>query len=162
MIYKVWFLVFVMLFGMAAAMAEAPIELEADKVEFDTKKGKSTYRGNVVIVQGDLRLTGDVVEVFSEKGKIVRIFARAKPATFNNRSSKRGEPLYAEAWSIEYDVKQERVKLTGQARVDSAQRSLRSRYIVYKIETGEVLADGGKDGRVRLIVDPDHAPAEQK
>lgn len=133
----------------------APIELAADEVEFDTKKGKSIYRGNVVIVQGNLRLTGDVVEVFTEDGEIVRIFARAKPTTFSNQAKNEEESLYAEAHTIEYDVKAQRIQLRGRARVNSAQRSLRSHAIVYLLATGEMFADGGDKGRVRLIVNPD-------
>ena len=143
--------------------ATEPIELEADEVEFDIKKGRSIYRGHVVIEQGDLRLTGDVVEVFSESNNIKRIVAHAEPSTFRDRSGRDGQPVYAEALSIEYDVKSKRIQLLGRARVDSAQGSLRSHSIVYVPESGEVLADGGEDGRVHLIVDPDQAfPAAQE
>ena len=135
-------------------VATAPLELEADEVKFDTKKGKSVYRGNVVITQGDLRLTGDVVEVFSSGGEISRVFSRAQPTTLRIDKDKNGESLFAEAQSIEYLVKEKRITLRGQVRVDSERRSLRGHAVIYLLESGEMFAAGGERGRVRLIVDP--------
>ena len=138
-------------------VAAAPLELEADEVKFDTKEGKSVYSGNVVITQGNLRLTGDVVEVFSQDGEISRVFSRAQPTTLRINKDKNGESLFAEAQTIEYRVKEKRITLRGQVRVDSERRSLRGHAVTYLLESGEMFAEGGERGRVRLIVDPQRA-----
>lgn len=43
---------------------EEPISVEADSLEIDQNIDTAVFRGNVVITQGALRMSGDMVEVF--------------------------------------------------------------------------------------------------
>ena len=44
-----------------ASDKDQPIEVEADSAELDDAKKISIYRGNVVVTQGTIRMTGDVM-----------------------------------------------------------------------------------------------------
>ena len=43
-----------------------PIFLESDSAKWDEESRKSTYRGNVIVTQGTMLLTGDLLIVTSE------------------------------------------------------------------------------------------------
>ena len=45
---------------------DKPIFLESDSAKWDENSQKSTYRGNVVVTQGTLLLTGDLLVVTSK------------------------------------------------------------------------------------------------
>ena len=47
---------------------EEPIEIEADSAEADDLKGITIYRGDVIITQGTLRITGSQVTIHYSKG----------------------------------------------------------------------------------------------
>ena len=55
--------------GMALATdSEQPIEIQADFAELDDQEGKTIYVGNVVVIQGSIKMTGDKLKVnFSEE-----------------------------------------------------------------------------------------------
>ncbi|MDL2424869.1 lipopolysaccharide transport periplasmic protein LptA, partial [Pseudomonas sp. BAgro211] len=61
-----------LLFSLAAAIGssaawalptdrEQPIRVQADSAELDDKQGVAVYRGDVVVTQGSMKLTGNTV-----------------------------------------------------------------------------------------------------
>jgi len=54
------------------------IEIEADAAELDDLKGIVVYRGNVIVKQGSLRMTGDTMTVtFNEQDDMDTVIMRA-------------------------------------------------------------------------------------
>ena len=47
-----------------------PIFLESDSAKWDETSQKSTYRGNVKVTQGSMKLTGDILVVTTKNSKI--------------------------------------------------------------------------------------------
>ena len=135
----------------AAQSGDDALELEADSIHYDKNTGNSVYQGNVVITQGNMRLTGDEVEVFSTQGEFSRIVAHAKPGTFSSRSQ--GGRVDAEARRIEYDIRRRIVVFAGDARVDDGEKVLRGERIIYDIDKKIVKATKDKQ-RVRLTINP--------
>ena len=143
--------------GVAAAQSDnILLDLEADSIRYDYNTGNSVYEGNVVIIQGDLRLTGDRVEVFSENGEVSRLVSHATPSTFQRRSGDGGaggSGVDAEADRIEYDIRRTVVMFIGNAVVRDGEKILSGERIVYDLEKRIVDAPQGK-GRVRLTINP--------
>ncbi len=44
---------------------EQPIEIEADTAELDDIKNISIYRGNVIVIRGSIRMTGDKMTIYN-------------------------------------------------------------------------------------------------
>src|SRR5690554_7907613 len=58
--------------AMASALpsdSEQPIHIQADTAELDDKKGTAIYRGDVVITQGTLKITGHTVTLVQGKDR---------------------------------------------------------------------------------------------
>src|SRR5690554_1491947 len=60
-----------------------PIEIEADTAELDDQKGITIYRGNVVVTQGTIRMTGEKMTVYYNKEKdLDTVIMEGTPATY--------------------------------------------------------------------------------
>src|SRR6056297_1297026 len=65
-------------FGGLRQDTSEPVEIAADRLEIDQDSGAATFSGNVVIGQGEMRLTGarvDVTYSTGEAGEIERLHA---------------------------------------------------------------------------------------
>ena len=47
----------------AAQTTQAPVEVEADRLDLDQRAGTAVYSGNVNIRQGEMQLRGERVEI---------------------------------------------------------------------------------------------------
>src|SRR5690554_4818081 len=82
---------------------DQPIEVEADTAELDDLNRVSVYRGNVIVTQGSVRMTGDVMTVHhTEDDKLDTLILEGNPATY--RQLPDGSEVYdeAEAKRMEY------------------------------------------------------------
>jgi lipopolysaccharide export system protein LptA len=61
-----------------------PIEIVADKLVAQEKKGASVYTGNIKITQDKLKIKGDKASIEHPNNKIKQIVIIGKPATFIN------------------------------------------------------------------------------
>lgn len=163
-----WVFVASTLFFVSAASAERadrekPINLEADTVTLDDIKRVSIYQGNVQLTQGTLLIRSDKLSVSEDKQGFQHGTAHGNPAYF--RQKREGFDDYVEGYGgrIEYDGKQEKVELFGQARMKRDQDEVRGDYISYDIKTEffKVLGGGTKvanpnnpQGRVRVMILP--------
>ena len=137
--------------------------------------------GNVVLTKGTMRAAGERVQVRKDPEGYqygVIIAAPGKLASFRQRrdGSKQGLDEFVEGYAerIEYDEKEDTVKLTTRARVrlleNEVQRDeLRGDAITYDQRNAKYFVTGGKpstdpnnpDGRVRGTIAPRaEAPAE--
>ena len=65
---------------------DEPIEIEARSAEADNRKRVTIYRGDVVITQGTLRITGDTVWVhYDDDNTITKAISEGRPAIRANR-----------------------------------------------------------------------------
>ena len=121
------------LFGTAVTALESdrdqPIELAADSVDIDEGKGLSTYKGDVDLRQGTMRLRADVVTVYRRGRKTSKIVAEGRPVKFQQQSNK--GPVKGEARRMEYEVDSENLLMAGEAVLIQGKDSMRSDRIVY-------------------------------
>lgn len=129
--------------GLVQDTSEA-VEITADELTVDQATGKATFVGNVVIIQGAMRLGAGTVEVvYGEEEKISRLVASGG-VTFATESDA------AEADSAEYDLETGEVVLTGNVLVTQGPNAISGNRIVIDLDTGT----GRVDGRVRTVIQP--------
>jgi lipopolysaccharide export system protein LptA len=162
----------------APALAERadrdkPLNYEANSGECDDLKQVCVLAGDVLLVKGTIRATGQRVEIRKDpEGYLFGLLEAApgKVSTFRQRRdvSKPGVEEYVDghAERIEYDEKTETVKLLGRARIrllenDAQRDELRGDAITYDQRNSKYFVTGGKpkdpgsgDGRVRGTIGP--------
>lgn len=151
-----------------------PLQYEANSGECDDLKQVCTLVGDVVLTKGTMRATGERVQIRKDPEGYqygVIIAAPGKLAAFRQRrdGSKPGTEEFVEGYAerIEYDERDDTVKLTTRARVrlleNEVQRDeLRGDAITYDQRNAKYFVSGGKpsadpnnpDGRVRGTIAP--------
>jgi lipopolysaccharide export system protein LptA len=150
------------------ADSEKPLNYEANRGECDDLKQVCVLVGDVVLVKGTIRMTGERVQIRKDPEGYQYGVVEAAPgkvATFRQRrdSSKAGVEEYVEghAERIEYDEKADTIKLIRRASVrllenDVQRDELRGDSITYDQRNSRYFVSGGTptdaaggDGRVR-------------
>ena len=139
-----------------------PISIEADKLVYSDKEQKATYSGNVVVIQGDSKLTCSVMVVTLEKGGS----APSAPASGEGEAaassgvrhmdcsgpvSMLSKEQTATADSAAYDKSQNKVWLIGHVALSNDGNVTKGDRLVYDLNSGQATvesAGGGKGARV--------------
>ncbi len=153
---------------------EKPLNYEANNGECDDLKQVCVLAGDVVLVKGTMRATGERVQIRKDPEGYQYGLIEAAPgklATFRQKrdASQPGAEEYVEGYAerVEYDEKADTVKLIGRARVrllenDVQRDELRGDSITYDQRNSRYFVTGGKsaadpnnpDGRVRGTIAP--------
>jgi lipopolysaccharide export system protein LptA len=152
---------------------DKPLNYEANAGECDDLKQVCVLVGDVVLVKGTMRATGERVQIRKDPEGYQYGVIQAAPgklATFRQRrdASKPGVEEYIEGYAerIEYDEKADTVKLITRARVrllenDVQRDELRGDTITYDQRNSKYFVSGGTaadqaggDGRVRGTIGP--------
>jgi len=153
---------------------EKPLNYEANSGECDDLKQVCVLAGDVVLVKGTMRATGERVQIRKDPEGYQYGLIEAAPgklATFRQKrdSSQPAVEEYVEGYAerVEYDEKADTVKLIGRARVrllenDVQRDELRGDAITYDQRNSRYFVTGGKgaadpnnpDGRVRGTIAP--------
>lgn len=134
-------------FGSLKHDSNLPIELSADKLSVDQASGQSTFTGNVLIGQGEMRLSAGKVRVEytvgtdGTKGKISRLHASDGVTLVNGSEA-------AEARQAVYTVDTATVVMTGDVILTQGLNALSSDKLTVNLRTGI----GQMDGRVKSII----------
>lgn len=168
-----------------AKQDELPVEVNADSLEVLQNDEKAIFRGNVIAVQGDMRLKSDVMTVHYRKKDEATKEAEAKPAeaaatpsdatpmdaTKANTITKletEGNVVLstpeesASGTSGLYDVQTKKIYLNGDVVLTREQNILKGEKLVYDLTTGHSTLDGavsatdGKPARVRGLFIPNN------
>lgn len=135
---------------------QQPIHVTADAAvqENDTV----TYKGNVVIVQGTIKINADQVLIYHDKGKLQRAVATGKPVRFQEQPDTKGGLMTGHALTVIYYNVDQRVELIQEALVDRDQSTLKGQRIEYIMPTQVLRADGAtpssQPGRVEMVLQP--------
>lgn len=134
---------------------DAPATIEADRVEVERPEGLSRYYGDVVFVQGTLRITGDEMMLRSPEGVVQYAETRGQQATVRQQTDT-GEWVDAEADVIIYEADEQLITLTGDALMRREGERFAAGRIRYRTDTGRVDAEAdGNEERVRIRIEPD-------
>lgn len=130
-----------------------PIDVSADRSEFDEIAGIQSLIGNVEIRQGTIRITADRITITLENNSLSRIDGVGSPIRFEQENDE-GEPVIGEAGEIRYNAVDGTLILSGTATLSQPRQTLRSSRIEFDSRTQTVRADGGDGGRVSIRIQP--------
>lgn len=153
---------------------DKPLNYEANRGECDDLKQVCELVGEVVLVKGTMRTTGERVTIRKDADGYQSGIIQAAPgklATFRQRrdATRPGAEEYVEGYAerIEYDEKTDTVRMVTRARVrvlenDVQRDELRGDSITYDQRNAKYFVTGGKpsvdannpDGRVRGTIAP--------
>lgn len=139
---------------------EKPVNIEADTVSFDNEKGVADYQGNVVIVQGSLEIHANSVNIQAPDSEIDEIVALGSPVTLKQEMDD-GQLVQGEGQKMVYQVKDKRMTLTGNAKLQQGKDIITNNFIEYLPNSGELRAGGKKgSGRVKAVFHPTNKVGE--
>lgn len=156
------------LLSLASVTAALPNDREqaavinANALESDIKKGINIYTGDVVIVQGSLKIAAERVEIFTNKNnEIERILATSSNSLskFQQRPSLDKPLVKATSKTIDYKAKKNLIHLIDQAVFEQVgSTKLTGDKINYDIATSFARASGdqskGKKSRIQMVIQP--------
>jgi lipopolysaccharide export system protein LptA len=165
----------------AAALAAAPalaeksdrekeIVVGADRLTADDANRTSTFEGGVVVTQGTMRITANKVTVKEDKDRHKYYVANGAPVTFRQKRDSADDWVEGFAERVEFDDRNDVLKLFNRAKVKSNQNELTGDIITYDMrkEVAEITgAPAGKAlpgaGRVKaIILPPKRSPESDK
>ncbi|MCZ0960276.1 lipopolysaccharide transport periplasmic protein LptA [Paracoccus benzoatiresistens] len=133
-------------FGGMRADVSAPVEVAADNLSVNQADGSAVFTGNVVIGQGEMRLSADTVTVIYAEGGQSRI----KSLDAKGNVTLVSGPDAAEARAATYDVESGNVTLTGDVVLTQGQNVLTGDKMLVNLESGTAQVEG----RVRSVLQP--------
>ena len=140
-----------------------PLNIEADQLKMDEKKGSSIYSGHVKISRGSLLIKGDKVIIQTDDNKGLKfIQVEGKPARFKQINDK-GQTISAQAQQMVYMDSSGILKLSKSAELLQNKNIFRAEKIIYNTRTDVVQAGtktpapkgSSKTERVFITIHPD-------
>nr|WP_281501794.1 LptA/OstA family protein [Aliiroseovarius sp. F20344] len=133
-------------FGGLKHDSSLPIEISADQLAVDQASGSATFSGNVMIGQGEMRLSAGKVRVeyatgTDTTGEISRLHATGGVTLVNGAEA-------AEAREAVYTIASGVVVMTGGVILTQGQNALSSEKLTVNLKSGT----GQMDGRVKSII----------
>ncbi len=141
--------------------SKEPISIDADKLVYYDKEHKAIYTGNVVVIQGDTKMTCSVMTVFLDRapaqGAKQTTDAQSGPSA--NSGVKRLEATgpvtvisktqVATGDSGSYDKAEDKVWLIGHVTLSDGQNVTKGDKLTYDLKNGQATVDtSAKSGRV--------------
>ena len=123
-------------------------------------KSKYNYKGNVIITQGTLEVTANEVEIFTADGEVIQIIAKTEEdsellAHYQQQVNETMDMVVADARKITYLVQEERLHLSGDARLQQVQDVFTGQLLYYDLGRGIVnLNSSGGSDRVNMTITP--------
>ncbi len=144
--------------GVAALESDAqqPITIDSNTAIYNDASGTSTYTGNVISVQGSIRVNSEKLVVYLKDGEAEKLVFTGTPARFKQTPNKGGDDIVGEALTGEYYPKQNLLVLMDQAVVKQGNATYASKYIQYDIKNSMVKAGekASDSKRVHVILKP--------
>ncbi len=134
-----------MALGGLAADPDAPVEITAERLSVDQATGRATFEGDVLIGQGDMKISAATVEVVYDdaSGEIARLEA-VGGVTFVTATEA------AEAESAVYDISGGMLTLIGDVLLTQGRTALSSQRMEIDLAAGTAQLTGG----VRSVIEP--------
>ena len=126
-----------MSFGQSQPDRDAPVQVNADSLSVDQETGQAIFEGNVVVAQGDIRLSAAKVFVVykEETDGIERLEAEGDVVLVNGADA-------AEAQRAVYDIDSGNIDMTGDVLLTRGQSVVRAERMVVNLESGSANLTG--------------------
>ena len=131
------------LLGLSAALGSAsawalptdrdqPIHIQSDDAQLDDKQGVATYKGNVIITQGSMKITGNTVTITRNATGDVDVFTAVGNLAYYEQKPAADKPIVqAYGMTIQYFAAQNRIVLIDKAKVINDGNTSEGEKIVY-------------------------------
>ncbi len=133
------------------------IQVQANYMKFDIETGSSTYRGNVKISQGAIKLSGEKVVILRKNNEIQQININGQPAQFTQDADTKNK-IHASSQHMQYFASKNRLVMTVDAVLEQPDHTIESQRIVYDTKNKIVIAGKNKQnqqgGRVNITLTP--------
>lgn len=133
-------------FGGLKADTTLPVEVTADALSVNQTDGTATFSGNVLVIQGGMRLSADRVEVVygnAERSRIERLHASGNVTLVSGKDA-------AEAADAIYTIETGDVEMTGNVLLTQGANTIAGEKLVVDLTSGT----GRMEGRVKTILQP--------
>ena len=139
---------------------DQPITIDSNTATYDDASGTSTYTGNVISVQGSIRINSEKLVVYFVNGEADKMVFTGNKAKFKQTPNEGEEDITGEALTGEYYPKQNLMVLIKEATVWHGNGTYSSDRIEYNSKTSVVKA-GEKSSdakRVHVLLKPKQTP----
>jgi len=136
--------------------SEQPITIDSNTATYDDASATSTYTGNVISIQGSIKVNSDKLVVYFVDGDAEKLVFTGNKAKFKQTPSEGAEDITGEALTGEFYPKKNLLILKDDATVWQGNATYSSNLIEYDIKTSLVKA-GEKStdaSRVHVILKP--------
>lgn len=140
-------------FGGGNRNPDAQVEVISDSLSLDRETGNATFSGDVVIVQGDMRMAAAQVVVFYSQGSGATSQQIDRMEATGGVTFTMG-PDAAEAQQAVYDPATRQVVLSGDVLVTQGAATIAGQRLTVNLDTGT----GTVEGRVRTVLQPGPTP----
>lgn len=133
-------------FGGIRADTSLPVEVTADTLSVNQTDGTATFSGNVLVVQGDMRLSAERVEVVygsADRSRIERLHASGQVTLVSGKDA-------AEAADAVYTIDSGAVEMTGNVLLTQGANTIAGQKLVVDLASGT----GRMEGRVTTVLQP--------
>lgn len=140
------------------------IHITADSATRNEKTGITIYRGDVILTQGSMKITGNSLELRQTDKTVTSIIAKGSLAQFQQRPTADKEITHAYGKVLDYNIRTKELEITGQAKVSQGTDSFSGNRIVYDMKKSTVNAfsdSSSKGERVQMIIQPKAPPEKQ-
>jgi len=139
--------------------SKQPLHLIADSAKMNNATGVSVYTGNVKVTQGSMELLGNVVTVYSEGNKIMKVVStgdKKKQAYYTEQQDNNAGPIKAWGDTITYNASSQTVDLKRNAKVTRPSEVFTGEFIEYNraSKTVNAKSSNGSGKRVQIIIQP--------
>lgn len=133
-------------FGNVQQDTDSPVEVTADSLSVNQKDGSATFTGNVLIGQGDMRISAPTVDVFynEDTSGISRLIARGGVTVVSGEDA-------AESDDAEYNLDDGMILMSGNVLLSQGGNTVSSDNMVFDIDAGTAQMTG----RVKTILRPE-------
>jgi lipopolysaccharide export system protein LptA len=141
------------------AGSKAPVSIEADKLVYFDKEQKAIYTGNVVVIQGDSKMTCSELTIYMDKGATPGEAAPAGDAAKSGAGGSSSHVRHLDASGPvtvisktqvatgdrgAYDKPQNKVWLFGNVTLSDGGNVTKGDKLTYDLTTGEATVDAGR------------------
>ena len=126
--------------------AGQPVEITADVLSVNQKDSTASFTGNVLVIQGELRLSADEVLVDylqGDKSKIDKLHANGHVLLATSSEA-------AEAENAVYSLTTKQIEMTGNVLLTQKDSAITGQKLTVDLATGT----GKMEGRVKTVLQP--------
>jgi lipopolysaccharide export system protein LptA len=143
---------------------EKLFHIQADGAEIDESTGTSIYRGRVTVDQGTMHIAADEIEIHTHDSEVIQIIARMNSSSeglahYEQLPDDDAELISADAREINYMIQEEKLHLTGRAKLHQLPNQFEGELLQYDVKLGIVNLKGSvtpdnKSGRINMTLNP--------